>query len=310
MTVNLYEVLGLRPSASEGEIRAAYRELAKKYHPDLNPNDTDAEVRFKDISAAYAILGDPEKRQRYDNGEIDGTGERQRAYYRGQAEGTEGGKYSRWNRVTAFEDFADLFADLFTGPASMGPKAKAGQDVRYAMDIPFIDAAKGAARKITLNDGRSLDVKIPAGVQDGQVLRLKGLGNASKAGTLGDALLRIRIQPHPYFGREGSNIRLDLPLTLYEAVLGAELQMPTVHGSIPVRIPPGINSGAVMRLKGKGIHATSGQDAGETGDQIVTIRIMLPETVDEELYTFISRWKKRNEYDPRSTWIAAEGDQT
>ncbi len=301
MSRSLYDVLGVSPTANQDEIKAAYRALAKQFHPDLNPNDPGAEARFKEISAAFAILGDPERRRLYDLGELDGQNEGRpgQSYYRYYADGPAGTKYD--GGVDPFADFSDLFADLFGADFFRGRRSGLkGPDLRYAMDVSFLEAACGARKNVRLAEGRQLDITIPAGIEDKQTIRLKGQGGPAPAGGKpGDALIRIAIEPHPLFTRDGATIRLELPLSLSEAVLGAELRVPTIHGPVTARVPPGVNTGAVLRLKGRGIEPASG---GPKGDQLVTIKIVLPDTIDPELQRFMQDWQRRAGYNPRRHW--------
>ena len=300
MAEDLYSVLGVQKTASADEITKAYRKLAKKLHPDLNPGDTAAEEKFKRVSHAYSILNDPEKRGKYDRGEIDASGqERPEArYYREYAGGTEGARY---HSTAGFEDigaFSDLFGDMFGAGAGMrGGRGGArfsmrGQDAQYHLDIPFLDAVNGTKQRITLPDGSTLDVTIPPGVSDGQVLRLKGKGMPGLGeGPPGDALVEIGVRPHPVFKREGNDIVVDLPISFDEAVLGGKVEVPTIGGRVAVTVPAGSNSGQTLRLKGRGVKGK--------GDQLVRLSVMMPETVDDDLKRFAEDWKKRHAYDPR-----------
>ncbi len=238
-----YVALGVRRDASQDDIRAAYRKLAKLHHPDLNPGNAEAEEKFKTVSAANELLSDPDKRARFDRGEIDAAGqERQRAGYRDQAESAAGHRYSRagpqdeaWDGA----DFNDLFGSMFNQSrrASGGPRR--GEDRHYTLTAAFLDAVNGATRRLTLPDGRALDVKIPPGTSQGQVLRLRGQGGGGIAGGAdGDALIEIDIDPHPFFERRGNDIRLVLPVTVAEAALGGSIKVPTPAGPVMMRIPP------------------------------------------------------------------------
>jgi DnaJ-class molecular chaperone len=298
-----YSVLGVAKTASAGDITKAYRKLAKKLHPDLNPGDKSAEERFKRITAAYDIVGDEEKRGRYDRGEIDASGQEtpQRRYYREYAGGEEGARY----RSTAgYEDigaFSDLFGDLFgerggtRGGAGGRRFSMRGQDAQYRLDVAFLDAVNGTKTRITLPDGGTLDVTIPPGVTDGQVLRLKGKGAPGLGeGQPGDALIEIGVRPHPVFKREGDDIVVEVPITFDEAVLGGKVEVPTVTGRVSVTVPPGSNTGQTLRLKGRGV-----KSKGSTGDQLVKLSVMLPERIDEDLKTFAETWRQDHRYDPR-----------
>jgi DnaJ-class molecular chaperone len=299
-TRNPYEVLGVKPEASEEEIRNAYRKLAKKHHPDLNPGNKEAEARFKEISAAYDLLSDKDKRARFDRGEIDASGaERpERAYsrYRGFAEGGPGEKYEyHAAEGMAPEDLDDLFA-FFGRGARGGTIRMRGADHRFNLTVDFLTAINGARQRLNLPSGRSLEVTIPAGVHDGQTLRLQGQGGAGvSGGPPGDVLIEIRVAPHPFFRREGDDIHMDLPITLGEAVLGGKVTVPTPTGSVAMTIPPNANTGRVMRLKGKGVP----RSGGARGDQYVTLKIVLPEGGEADLTKFARDWASKHSYDPR-----------
>jgi DnaJ-class molecular chaperone len=246
MAEDLYSVLGVAKTASADGITKAYRKLAKKLHPDLNPGDKAAEEKFKQVSHAYSILKDPEQRGKYDRGEIDASGQErpQQQYYREYAGGPEGARY---HSTAGFEDigaFSDLFGDMFgAGGMRGGGRGGArfsmrGQDVQYRLDISFLDAVNGTKQRITLPDGGTLDVTIPAGVGEGQVLRLKGKGMPGMGeGPPGDALVEIGMRPHPVFKREGNDIVVDLPITFDEAVLGGKIEVPTIAGRVAVTVP-------------------------------------------------------------------------
>jgi len=295
-----YEVLGVARNASADDIRNAYRKLAKQFHPDLNPGKPEAEARFKSVSAAYDILSDPEKKGRYDRGEIDETGaERPRYSYRPHAEGAQGRKYAPDGEINV-EDLDDLFA-MFgqRGRSRTGGGrhdfAMPGQDSLYSLTIDFVEAATGGTRRLSLGPDQSLDVTIPAGIADGQVLRLKGKGQPGfGGGPPGDALIEVHIAPHPFFRRDGDNIRMELPVSLGEAVLGARVTVPTVTGPVAMTIPKGSDSGAQLRLRGKGV-----QRKGHEGDQYVTLRIVIGDAGDAELAQFLETWSARHAADPR-----------
>jgi DnaJ-class molecular chaperone len=302
-----YAVLGVKKEASEDELRAAYRKLAKQHHPDLNPGNKAAEARFKEIAAAYDLLSDKEKRARFDRGEIDASGaERpEHAYsrYRGFAEGAPGERYEYHSAEgMAPEDIDDLFAFFGRGGrgARGGPGGAAfrmrGADLPFALTVDFLTAVNGARQRLQIAPDRSLEVTIPAGVRDGQVLRLKGQGEPGiNGGPPGDALIEIHVAPHAFFRREGDDIHLELPVTLEEAVLGGRVTVPTIAGAVSMTIPANANSGQVLRLRGKGVPRRGGAD----GDQYVHLKVMLPEGGDEELARFLREWAKKHPYDPR-----------
>ena len=296
MAEDPYKVLGVARDAPDEEIRRVYRKLAKQLHPDLNPkNPAAAEEKFKKVSSAYDIVGDPEKRKQYDRGEIDANGEARR-YQRTHAGGAPFGGRGRQEEEFGF---GDIFSDLFgrgRGGEAGGPFAARGRDVRYTLEIDFLEAAGGAKKRVTMPDGGVLDLSVPEGVADGQVLRLKGKGSPGVRGTeAGDALVEIRVRPHPHFARAGDDIALDLPITIDEAVLGAKVEVPTVSGRVQVTIPKGTSSGRVFRLKGKGVRNIA---TGHTGDQMVTVRIVLPDAIDEKLAYFMSEWRQSHRYNP------------
>lgn len=302
MPDELYKVLGVGSGADADEIRKAYRALAKKYHPDLNPGDKAAEDTFKKIQTAYAILSDEEKRRQYDAGGIDELGkERQHGYYREYA--SEAGAHP-YQSDAGFADFGDIFSDLFgargrgrPGDGGMNFRMRGG-DVRYTLDVSFSEAILGAKKRVTMPDGGSLDIAIPPGQQDGQILRLRGKGMPGHGGgAAGDALVEVRVAPHPAFRRDGNNIHSELAIGLHEAVLGAKVPVPTVSGSVTMTIPAGSNSGDTLRLRGKGVPASGGRAAG---DQLVTLRVVLPPKPDDSLRDFLQGWARDHAYDPRT----------
>ena len=300
-----YTVLGVQRDASDTEIQKAFRRLAKKSHPDLFPGDKKAEDRFKELNAANDIIGDPAKRARFDRGELDASGAevRQNPFARG-GRGAGGGGGSRGGPQGAaggfaFEDLSDLFGGMFRGGGGPGGAgfAQQAEPTRFTLEVDFADAATGAKRRVTLPGGRSLDVAIPAGIDDGQTIRLKGQGAPGPGGAAGDALVEIKIKPDPVYRREGRDIHVELPVSLGEAVTGGKVEAPTVHGPVTVSVPPGANSGTRLRLKGKGIAATKREAAG---DQYVTLKVTLPKTRDPELEEFVKAWSARKPYNPRS----------
>ena len=296
-----YEVLGVKPDASAEEIRKVYRQLAKQFHPDLNPGKPAAEERFKAVSAAYDLLSDPEKRGRYDRGEIDESGaERpQRSYYRGYAEGAEGRKYQPEGEMD-LGDLEDLFAAF--GSAGRGRRARGGEgfkargaDRLFTLTVDFIEAATGAKKRLSLASEEWLDVTIPPGINDGQVLRLRGKGGPGLGGgPAGDALIEVHVAPHPLFRRDGDNIQIELPVSLAEVVLGARVMVPTVTGPVTMTIPKGSDTGSQLRLRGKGI-----QRKKSPGDQYVTLKVVVGSSGDPELAEFLEKWAPRHPFDPR-----------
>jgi DnaJ-class molecular chaperone len=301
MAEDPYTVLGVARTASAGDIVKAYRKLAKKYHPDLNPGDKTAEEKFKQVNAANDILGDPDKRGRFDRGEIDASGQErpQQRYYREYAGGEDGARY---RSSAGFEDlgaFSDLFGDIFErrgGGARGGAHfSMRGQDAHYRLEIDFLEAVNGAKKRITLPDGGTLDVSLPAGVADGQVLRLKGKGMPGMGeGGPGDALVEVMIRPHSVFKREGDDIVVEVPISFDEAVLGGKVEVPTITGRVFATVPPGANSGQILRLKGRGVKTKRGH-----GDQLVKLEVVMPERIDPELKAFAQEWREKHRYDPR-----------
>ncbi|RMF12645.1 MAG: J domain-containing protein, partial [Alphaproteobacteria bacterium] len=259
--------------------------------------------RFKEASAAYAILSDENRRRRYDRGEIDetgaergfgGFGARRRSHQRA---GASAGGFGGFN----FDGFAaeDIFADIFSGARRRrGPMPQRGNDRIYEVTIDFLDAVKGVKKRITLQNGKTLAVSIPANVREGQQIRLKGQGApGAHGGPPGDALIEVKVRPHKHFSREGNDIYLDLPITLKEAVLGAKVRVPTIDGTVSLTVPAGSNTDRTLRLKGKGAAIGKG---GARGDQYVRLKVVLPEKVDEKLKSAIEEWSKKNDYDVRS----------
>jgi DnaJ-class molecular chaperone len=307
-TQTAYEVLGVKPDASAEEIRKAYRKLAKEFHPDLNPGKPAAEARFKAVTAANDILSDPEKRGRYDRGEIDESGaERPRYSYRPHAEGQQGWKYQPQGEMDA-ADLEDLFAMFGRGGGRRAGRAGAdfkmpGPDRQFTLTVNFVEAATGGKQRLALAPEEWLDVTIPPGIEEGQVLRLKGKGGAGfGGGPPGDALIEVHIAPHPFFRREGDDIHVELPVSLAEAVLGARVAVPTVTGPVTMTIPKGSDSGTRLRLRGKGIHKKrrGPQPPGETtGDQYVTLKVIIGASGDADLAKFLEDWAKTHPTDPR-----------
>lgn len=303
MSDDPYQVLGVTREASADEVKRRYRELAKELHPDLNPDKPDVAERFKQVSAAYGLLSDPEKRARFDRGEIDASGQErpQQRFYRDVQEEPGGTRFYTREGFADADELHDFFNDLFGAGAASGQQTfrmrARGADISYTLPVDFIEAAKGVRKRVTV-DGRTLDITVPGGVRDRQMLRLKGQGGPGfEGGPPGDAYVEIHIQPHPRFERKDTNVHLELPVSLPEAVLGGRIQVPTVDGPVTMTVPKGSNAGSVLRLRGKGIVDPA---SGQRGDQYVRLKVVLPKEVDPELERFMESWAKEHAYDPRA----------
>jgi DnaJ-class molecular chaperone len=294
-----YVVLGVARTASDEDIKRAYRKLAKELHPDRNPSDKAAAERFKKVAAANDIIGDADKRKKFDRGEIDASGEPRRAY-QGFGAGAPFGGRARAPAGGEDTGFGDIFSEIFGARGSRAARtglSPRGQDVRYTLEVDFVEAIAGTTKRVTLPEGATLDLAVPEGVADGQVLRLKGKGAAGlRGGEAGDALVEIKVRAHPQFARSGDDILLDLAIGIDEAVLGAKVEVPTATGRVQLSVPKGTSSGQVFRLKGKGVRNTT---TGNSGDQLVTVRIVLPAKIDDTLSYFMSEWRQKHGYDPR-----------
>jgi DnaJ-class molecular chaperone len=307
-----YQTLGVPKNASAEEIKSAYRKLAKKLHPDVNPGKKDIEQKFKDVTGAYDLLQDKEKRARYDRGEIDAQGnERGFAGAGARADPFSGG--GTWRTYShsggenePFEAFGgeDIFSHFMGGlggagrgrQRGAGPGNIRGPDVTYSLAIPFVEAALGGKRRLTLSSGKTIDVTIPPGTDEGNKLRLRGQGMTGIGGGAGDAIIEMHIEPHPTFTRKDHDIYLDVPVSLPEAVLGASIKVPTLDGQVTVKVPKGANADTVLRLKGKGV---PNADGSGKGDMFVKLKIVLPETLSDDFVEFTEKWAKKNSYDPR-----------
>jgi DnaJ-class molecular chaperone len=294
-----YEILGVQKTDTADAIRAAYRKLAKTHHPDLNPGKPEAAEKFKELSVAYDLLSDAEKRARYDRGEIDASGNEvppQRPFYRDYA---EAGGQGRYRGHTGFDpdNLEDILAQAFGGRGRGGqggdPNFKMrGSDARYTLTVGFLDAANGTTRRITMPDSKTLDVRIPAGVRDGHVLRLKGQGMPGiGGGDAGDALVEVVVAPHPLFRREGDDVVIELPVSIQEAVVGTSLEVPTIKGKVRLTIPPNSGTGTRLRLRGRGIHQ---------GHQFVQLHIVLPPAEEPALTEFLKTWEPLHPFNPRA----------
>ncbi len=308
MSDDPYKVLGIAKTASQDEIKKAYRALAKKLHPDLHPDDSRKQAEFQAVSSAHDILRDPETRRRYDAGEIDASGQERpdRQFYHQYAGADSGRRYEPSGQEEEFVDMSDLFSDLFgrggaragQGPRSGQGFAAPGADVRYQLEVDFLEAARGGKRSVTMPDGARIDLTIPAGITDGQTLRLKGKGGEGYgAGPRGDALVTVGVRPHPVFSRDGKDILIDVPITFDEAVLGGKIEVPTIGGPVSMSVPKLASSGRKLRLKGKGIQPAK----GKAGDQIVTLKIVLPTEAGAEMEEIAKSWRAKVTHDPRKT---------
>ncbi|RWR14484.1 DnaJ C-terminal domain-containing protein [Paenirhodobacter populi] len=305
-----YEVLGVAKTASDAEIKKAYRKLAKELHPDLTGGDAAKADRFKAVSAAYDLLRDAEKRRRYDAGEIDASGQErpQEQYYRQYAENDPSGRYEYEG---GFDDLGDLFKNAFRGggrsrggfSAGFGEDFShmkmRGQDLHFHMEISFREAVEGGKKAVTLPEAGRLEITIPAGIEDGQTLRLAGKGGpGANGGAPGDALITISVAEDPVFTRDGDDIHMDLPVSIDEAVLGGPVEVPLPGGRVRLKVPANSSSGRVMRLRGKGVVRANGR----AGDLLVTLKVVLPQTEDPALAEAIRKWRAEHSYDARANW--------
>lgn len=294
-----YKELGVARNASHDEIRKAFRKLAKEFHPDRNPGDPKAEERFKRVTGAFDVIGDEEKRRKFDRGEIDADGREQfRGFPGGGRPGAAPGGGAGFGGRFEGVDLDDLFG-MFGGMAGARPGpgrgfSGRGQDVRAQLEISLEDAITGAVRRIAFSDGRTLDVTIPKGASDGQVMRLKGQGTPGRNGDSGDALIELVIAPHPIFRREGGDLHMDLPVSVPDAVLGGKVAAPTPEGPVSLNVPKGSNSGQTLRLKGRGAYAK-----GKRGDLFARLVVTLPDAPDEALTRFAEDWRNKRPYKPR-----------
>ncbi|GAA0643631.1 DnaJ C-terminal domain-containing protein [Brevundimonas lenta] len=280
-----YKELGVARGASQDEIKKAFRKLAKELHPDKNPGNREADERFKRVTAAFDLLGDAEKRKKFDRGEIDADGREQFRGFGGGGGGRPGGSpFGQTGQRGGFEDvdLDEIFGGMFGGGRASGTRAggfsSRGQDVRATLEISLEDAITGAMRRIQFSDGRTLDVTIPKGAADGQTIRLRGQGAPGRGGEAGDALIEMKIAPHPVFTRDGADLTMDLPVPLTDAVLGGKVPVRTPEGTVSMTIPKGSNSGKVLRLKGRGAFV-----GGKRGDLLAKLMVMLPEQEDDAL---------------------------
>ena len=296
-----YEILGLKRDADEAAIKSAYRKLAKRHHPDLHPGDAKAAERFQELNNANDLLSDPERRARFDRGEIDAEGHEvppRGGFYRDFRGGPGGERYAGGGAgsgdTAGFteDDIAEFFARQFNSRHGGGNFRAQGSDLNYALTLGFLDAANGTSRRVLLPDGRALDVKIPAGIEDGHTIRLKGQGRSGiGGGPAGDALIEVAVAPHPFFRRAGDDVIIALPVTLKEAVLGASVSVPTIKGNVKLTIPPGSGDGARLRLRGRGIRQ---------GHQFVELNVVVPPGEEPELAEFLRGWTPSHPFNPRA----------
>ncbi len=305
MAQDPYQELGVARSASADELRKAFRKLAKLHHPDKNPGDKASEDRFKRVSAAFDLLGDAEKRRKFDAGEIDADGREIMRGYGGNPYGQQGGfGGAEFEGVDLNEILGEMFGDRRGGGrggrgggrrGGRGRRfASRGADVHGRLEIDLEESIVGGMRRIDFSDGRTLDITIPAGAVEGQSLRLKGQGAPGPAGP-GNAFIELAIRPHPIYRREGDTLTMDLPIGVPDAVLGGKVQAPTPDGPVTLSVPKGSNSGSILRLKGRGV----GGPQGRRGDLLARLVVTLPETVDGELERFTQAWRNERPYTPR-----------
>ncbi len=298
MAKDPYKILGVAKGASDKEIKSAYRKLAKEHHPDINPDKKGSDKKFHDISAAYDLLKDKEKRAAFDRGEIDmeGNPQHKQQYYRDFAQGASGERYYHADSGGgnfSQEDIEDIFGSFFgggVGGRSAGFKQRSA-DAHYVTEIDFMEAALGGKKRVTMPDGKVLDINIPAGIEDGQKLRLKGQGNQGAVNSpRGDAYVEVHIRPHKIFTRKGRDIYVEVPVAIHESVLGSKIKVPTIHGQVEAAVPKGASTGTTLRLKGKGIKG---------GNQYVKIKLVMPDKIDKDLQDAMEKWAEKHAYNPR-----------
>ncbi|MEM1381281.1 MAG: DnaJ C-terminal domain-containing protein [Pseudomonadota bacterium] len=300
MAKDPYTMLGVGRQASQDDIRSAYRKLAKQYHPDRNPGDAAAEDKFKAATAAFEIIGDEAKRKRFDRGEIDAEGNDRGAFGQGgpfagvdpaEAARRFQERAQRGRQSRSFEDFGDVFSDFFGRGESMGRQHRQpekGRDIRTRLTVPFLEAAQGAKKRVTLPQGDTVDVTIPEGLRDGQTLRLRGKGQqGTRGGQPGDLFVEVSVTPHPDFELQGDHVLTEAPLPLKTAVLGGKLSVATLSGRATIKIPANTSSGVIFRLKSKGLKQSK---SGTYSDFLVKVRIKLPAALDADLEAFMRSW--------------------
>jgi DnaJ-class molecular chaperone len=314
-----YATLGVSKTASADDIRKAFRKLAKKHHPDLNPGDKAAEAKFKEITLAHDLLSDAEKRRRFDAGEIDASGQEQapRGFYRDHAGGPGGFKYERGGGHESFADMGGVFSEMFGqgggrargfsfedlagamggGPGGARGGPRDGMPMSFTMSVPFLIAARGGKQRVTMPDGRTLDIDIPEGSADRTTIRLKGQGTPGReGGKPGDAYVELHVEPHAFFEARDNDVHVELPVTVTEAALGGKVKVPTVGGSVMLNVPAGSNTGTSLRLKGRGL---LDRKSKQRGDQYVKLKVVLPDAVDDKLKEFLESWEAGKTHDPR-----------
>ena len=301
-----YETLGVTRSATDNEIKDAFKKLARKFHPDLHPSDKEAEAKFKDISAANDLLKDKEMRRRFDAGEIDASGAERphERFYRDFADGPAYASHAAQDGFASNEDLEEFLARAFAagGQRSEGTFRARGQDVSYLLQVRFLEVANGSTRTLMLPEGKTLQVTIPEGAEDRQMLRLKGQGMPGfGGGPAGDAYVELHVEPHPFFHRKDDNIHVEVPVTLKEAVLGARIDVPTISGPVTMTIPEGSNTGKTMRLRDRGIR--NGK-TGQRGHQLITLKVVLPAADEPELTGFLKTWQPKAAQNPRKEMLA------
>ena len=321
-----YEILGVAKGASAAEVKNAFRKHAKKLHPDANRNDPKAANRFAELNAAYEIVGDAGKRQAYDRGEIDAEGKPRFQGFEGFGRGQGGGPGDIFESFSfgsgghqrgggraggGLGGFEDILKDVFAGGGRAARGGRGGHqgfepddpesrgDIAVVLAVTLPEAATGAKKRVRLPTGKEVEVKIPAGIADGKQIRLKGQGHSGPRGHAGDVLITVSVMRHPLFERDGNDLRLDLPVALYEAVLGGKVRVPTLDGAVEISIPAGTSSGRTFRLKGKGFPGKEG-----TGDLLVTVKLVLPEGGDAELEALMRKWRESKPYDPRKDVVS------
>jgi DnaJ-class molecular chaperone len=301
-----YETLGVNRSATDKEIKNAFKKLARKFHPDLHPSDKETESKFKDISAANDLLKDKEKRRRFDMGEIDASGaERpQERFYRDFADGPAYASHAAQDGFANNEELEEFLARAFAGGGrrSQGTFRARGQDVSYVLPVGFLEVANGSARTITLPERKTLQVTVPEGAEDRQMLRLKGQGMPGfGGGPAGDAYVELHVEPHTFFRRKDDNILVEVPVTLKEAALGARIEVPTIGGPVTVTVPKGSNTGTTLRLRDRGIR---NRKSGQRGHQLITLKVVLPTVEEPELVAFLESWQPKIQQDPRKEMLS------